>query len=135
MSRFRQKPPTCDVSGSVSCIPEKKLKLEQPRLDLAPWEVSAVPLRRCNKKEHGRKCYPSVTVFSIVCFPPSISARPCPGTPIVSFVLSSIKKGRRCPIKSKMVDTVIFHNAILGLCVLLLRYTGDWHSVLLKNCC
>lgn len=46
-------------------------------------------------------------------FSPSVSARPCPGTPIVAFILRSIKKGRRCPIKSKMVDTMIFHDVIL----------------------
>lgn len=93
------------------------------------------PFTKVQQKGAWQEMLPFCYCFFNCSFSPSISARPCPGTPIVSFVLSSIKKGRRCPIKSKMVDTVIFHSAILGLCVLLLRYTGDWHSVLLKNCC
>lgn len=77
-----------EVSGSVSCIPEKQLEWEQPRLYLPRQEVSAVPLLRCNKKEHGRKCYPSVSVFSIVHFPPPFLLGPIQALPLYLLYLS-----------------------------------------------
>lgn len=98
-----------EVPGSVSCIPEKELKGEQPRPHLGSL---CSPFSKATEGA-WQETLPFCYCFCNCSFSPSISARPCPGTPIVAFILRSIKKGRRCPIKSKMVDMMIFHNVIL----------------------